>query len=80
MESYLSDALPFVATKLNTRDSDVFIKPEIRKAIYTTNTIESLNMTLEKIIKNRIMFPSDEAVFRFFISLEKYQQRELNCL
>jgi putative transposase len=26
--------------------------PEIRKAIYTTNTIESLNMTLWKIIKN----------------------------
>ncbi len=31
--------------------------PEIRKAIYTTNTIESLNMTLRKIIKNRVMFP-----------------------
>jgi hypothetical protein len=38
--------------------------PEIRKAIYTTNTIESLNMTLRKIIKNRAMFPSDEAVFK----------------
>ena len=38
--------------------------PEIRKAIYTTNTIESLNMTLRKIIKNRSLFPSDEAVFK----------------
>jgi putative transposase len=38
--------------------------PEIIRAIYTTNTIESLNMTLRKVIKNRAMFPSDEAVFK----------------
>ena len=38
--------------------------PEIRKAIYTTNTIESLNMTLRKIIKNRSLFPNDEAIFK----------------
>lgn len=38
--------------------------PEIRKVIYTTNTIESLNMTLRKVIKNRPLFPSDEAVFK----------------
>jgi Transposase, Mutator family len=37
---------------------------EIRKAIYTTNTIESLNMTLRKVIKNRPLFPSDEAVLK----------------
>jgi putative transposase len=37
---------------------------EVRRAIYTTNTIESLNMTLRKIIKNRALFPSDEAVFK----------------
>lgn len=37
---------------------------EIRRAIYTTNTIESLNMTLRKISKNRALFPSDEAVFK----------------
>jgi putative transposase len=37
---------------------------EIRRAIYTTNTIESLHMTLRKIIKNRSLFPSDEAVFK----------------
>ena len=30
--------------------------PEIRKVIYTTNAIESLNMTLRKIIKNRGQF------------------------
>jgi putative transposase len=36
--------------------------PEIRKAIYTTNAIESLNYSLRKIIKNRAVFPNDEAV------------------
>ena len=30
--------------------------PEIRKAIYTTNTIESLNMTLRKIIEGTKRF------------------------
>jgi putative transposase len=38
--------------------------PEVRRAVYTTNAIESLNMTLRKIIKNRSLFPSDEAVFK----------------
>lgn len=37
---------------------------EIRRALYTTNAIESLNMTLRKIIKNRALFPNDEAVFK----------------
>ena len=37
---------------------------EIRKVIYTTNAIESLNYSLRKIIKNRALFPNDEAVFK----------------
>ena len=37
---------------------------EIRKAIYTTNAIESLNMTLRKVIKNKRVFPNDDAVFK----------------
>jgi putative transposase len=37
---------------------------EIRRVIYTTNTIESLIMTLRKVSKNRPLFPSDEAVFK----------------
>ena len=37
---------------------------EIRRAIYTTNAIESLNMTLRKVIKNRAIFPNDEAAFK----------------
>jgi putative transposase len=38
--------------------------PEVRKIIYTTNAIESLNYQLRKIIKNRGHFPNDEAVVK----------------
>lgn len=37
---------------------------EIRKVIYTTNTVESINRGLRKIIKNRTIFPNDKAVFK----------------
>ncbi len=35
--------------------------PEVRRVIYTTNAIESVNARLRKIIKTRGHFPSDEA-------------------
>jgi putative transposase len=38
--------------------------PEIRKVIYTTNAIESLNMSLRKVTKNRGSFPNDESAFK----------------
>jgi putative transposase len=38
--------------------------PQIRRVIYTTNTIESLNMSLRKVTKNRGSFPNDEAMFK----------------
>jgi len=38
--------------------------PEIRKIMYTTNAIESLNMSLRKIIKTRGSFPSEEAALK----------------
>jgi putative transposase len=34
---------------------------EIRKAIYTTNAIESLNSVIRKVIKKRKLFPTDDA-------------------
>lgn len=37
---------------------------DIRKVIYTTNAIESLNMSLRKVTKNRASFPNDEAMFK----------------
>src|ERR1700756_1298181 len=38
--------------------------PEIRKIVYTTNAIESLNMSLRKAIKTRGAFPSEEAALK----------------
>jgi len=38
--------------------------PEIRRVIYTTNAIESLNMQMRKIIKTRGHFPTDEAAIK----------------
>jgi putative transposase len=37
---------------------------DIRKVIYTTNAIESLNMSLRKVTKSRSSFPNDEAMFK----------------
>ena len=38
--------------------------PDIRRVIYTTNAIESLNMQLRKIIKTRGHFPNDDAALK----------------
>jgi len=35
--------------------------PEIRRVIYTTNALESLNARIRKIIKTRGHFPNDDA-------------------
>ena len=37
---------------------------DIRKVICTTNAIESVNMTLRKVMRNHRIFPSDEAVYK----------------
>ena len=50
--------------------------PEIRKVIYTTNAIESVNMSLRKITKNRGSFPSDEALMKlFFLALRNISRK-----
>jgi putative transposase len=38
--------------------------PEFRKAIYTTNAIESLNMTLRKVLKNHRAVPTDDSALK----------------
>jgi putative transposase len=38
--------------------------PEIRKVIYTTNAIESLNYSLRRMLKSRGAFPNDDAIFK----------------
>jgi putative transposase len=44
---------------------------DIRKVIYTTNAVESLNMSLRKVIKTRGSFPTQEAAFKLlYLALE----------
>ncbi|MBU2924828.1 transposase [Colwellia sp. C2M11] len=38
----------------------------IRKAIYTTNAIESLNYVRRKAVKNRKVFPNDDSAKKLF--------------
>jgi len=38
--------------------------PEIRKAMYTTNAVESLNRSLRKIIKTRAAFPNEDSAMK----------------
>ena len=38
--------------------------PEIRRAIYTTNAVESLNYQLRKVTKNRSTFSTDDAIIK----------------
>jgi putative transposase len=37
---------------------------EIRKVIYTTNIVESLNSTLRKSVRNRGHFPTEESLMK----------------
>jgi putative transposase len=49
---------------------------DIRKVIYTTNAIESVNMSLRKITKTRGSFPTDDAVFKlFYLALNNISQK-----
>jgi len=59
------------------RVTPFFAYPEdIRKVIYTTNAIESVNMSLRKIIKNRGSFPTDEAVLKLlYLALQNISRK-----
>jgi len=49
---------------------------EIRKVIYTTNAIESLNNSLRKVTGNRNSFPSDEAALKLlYMALQRIAKK-----
>ena len=49
---------------------------EIRKVIYTTNAIESLNSTLRKVTKSRNSFPTDESAIKLlFMALQNIMKK-----
>ena len=37
---------------------------DIRRAIYTTNVIESLNFSLRKVTRNKSSFPDDNSIYK----------------
>jgi putative transposase len=50
--------------------------PDIRRIIYTTNAIESLNSSLRKLVYHRGHFPSDEAVTKLlYLALRNLEKR-----
>ena len=50
--------------------------PEIRKVIYTTNAIESVNYSLRRLTKTRASFPTDEAAIKLlYLGLRNISQR-----
>jgi putative transposase len=50
--------------------------PEIRRVIYTTNAIESLNHSLRKVLKNRKSFPNDDALMKaLYLGLKKASEK-----
>lgn len=50
--------------------------PEIRRVIYTTNAIESLNYSMRKILKNRGAFPNDESILKLmYLGLGRVARR-----
>ena len=49
---------------------------DIRRVIYTTNAIESVNMSLRKIIKNRGSFPTDESALKLlYLALQNIARK-----
>jgi putative transposase len=49
---------------------------EIRKVIYTTNAVESLHMSLRKIIKTRGSFPNEESALRLlYLALRNHSKK-----
>ena len=50
--------------------------PEIRRAIYTTNAIESVNYTLQRNLKTRQSFPNDDSAMKLiFMILRRISKR-----
>lgn len=50
--------------------------PDIRKVIYTTNAIESLNYSMRRVLKHRRVFPHDDAIKKvFYLALNSISRK-----
>ena len=49
---------------------------DIRKVIYTTNSIESLNSTLRRVLKTKGSFPNDESIMKIlYLAIERISRK-----
>jgi transposase-like protein len=71
---------PPISKPWRSRRSEVipFMKfpPETRKAVYTTNTIESVNYTLQRNLKTCQPFPNDEAAMKLIFMILKKKKKK----
>ena len=52
------------------------VPPDVRRAVYTTNTIEALNRQIRKIIKTRSSFPSQDSARKLpYLAITRAQQK-----
>lgn len=71
---------PMISKSWRTRWTDLvpFLQypPEIRKVIYTTNAIESMNYSIRKVTKNRLSFPSSESAVKLvYMALQNIEKK-----
>jgi putative transposase len=67
-EATWGDRFPMVAKSWRKRWNEIVpflaYPPEIRRAVYTTNAVESLHRMIRKVIKTKGHFPSDKAALK----------------
>ena len=71
---------PMIGKTWHERWTDITVflayAPEIRKVIYTTNAIESLNYSLRKVTRNRGPFPTSGAAMKLaYMALQNISRR-----
>lgn len=80
VEQRYSQSYPRVARVFRDRWSEfvpfLTYPPDIRRMLYTTNAVESLNSQLRKTLRQRGPFPNDEAVFKLlFLAIRNAKLR-----
>ena len=53
---------------------------DVRKAVYTTNAIESLNSVIRTAVNKRKVFPSDQAAFKVVTQQPSKHPKSGRCL
>jgi putative transposase len=71
---------PTIAKQWRAKWTDIItlfdFPPEIRKAIYTTNAIESVNSVIRKFTKNRKIYPNEESALKLvFMAIREAAKR-----